>query len=619
MRQPLVQNGELVLQDRNFSMGPAVFVHLFDYLEVEGDVVQTHISSPRATAYMACLLKNIDRVKNLIVFGAGNRLNEYKQYFANLGVDNIRIYAENFVDISVTSVITENTVGVLATPPCSYSGINDPIDLICSRGGDLAMLEILSESEMTDEGKQRVGLLLEEQRNTLKKAMSRPQTQFILYLTYSVVDTENGDMVTRAIDFINKKAKEKHIQAAKEKARIEALTAVDQFGFPIYTSKRVPTAKSNEDQSLRPDSAISAATGQTIVTSTPKLEKIQEGELLMDSDGIIDTTNPTDPQQFSEKTNVDTLNGVTELPESSSESFPPSSEREPTETGSETDEALRIKSAKQMAESVTLTVSDEDYSNIEVPLTDQFEVVDVPDVCENRDKCLDFKELGCYLALIKRKEVVQLDSKYLIKIAEMRGIFGDKDAPKKPKSKSQKKAEKEAEKAREAALAAERLKRMRHRGSNLVLLIDRLNAPTIASIKRSHHERISNALKRMLFFQGETICQRHTCRHSDYDPESGYLSSYPSGERPPRAWEWWKQTMKYLRKIKLLIMNHENLKLADLVHEGATRDFMSPLRLDRQVYFSSPTKNQRGRTKRAEYPMATNLLQFRATHRSEDK
>lgn len=598
MRQPIVQNGELVLQDRNFSIGPAVFVHLFDYLEVEGDVVQTHISSPRATAYMAALLKNFDRVKQFIVFGAGNRLDEYKQYFASLGVDNIRIYAENFVDVSVTSMIVDNAVGIFATPPCSYSGINDPIDLICSRGGDLAMLEILSESEMTDEGKQRVGLLLEEQRNTLKKAMSRPQTQFVLYLTYSVVDTENEDMVVRAIDLINRKAKEKHIQAAKDKARIEALTAVDQFGFPLYSSKRVPTAKSSEDQSLRPDSAISAMTGQTVVTTTPKLEKISEGEIALNGEAPIDHDEPI---------------------ESSSDSIPPSSEKEPTETESDTDEALRIKSAKQMAESVTLTVSDEDYFNVEVPLTDQFEVVDIPDVCENRDRCLDFKELGCYLTLIKRKEVVQLDSKYLIKIAEARGIFGDKDAAKKPKSKAQKKAERELEKAREAALAAERLKRMRHRGSNLVLLIDRLNAPTVASIKRSHHERISNALKHMLFYQDESICQRHACHHTDLDPESGYLSSYPSGERRPRAWEWWKQVLKYLWKVKLLIMNHESLKLRDLVYEGAIKQFMPPLRLDRQTYFGTPTKVLKTKAKRAEYPMATNCLQFQSTYRSEDK
>lgn len=59
-----------------------------------------------------------------------------------LGINNIKIYAENYCDLPMNSNIIEKVVGVFATPPNSYSGVNDPIDLICSRGGDLAMLEV---------------------------------------------------------------------------------------------------------------------------------------------------------------------------------------------------------------------------------------------------------------------------------------------------------------------------------------------------------------------------------------------------------------------------------------------------------------------------------------------
>lgn len=42
------------------------------------------------------------------------------------------------------------------------------------------MLEILTESETTEEGKQRVARILEEQRKTLKFAMSRPQVTHVV-------------------------------------------------------------------------------------------------------------------------------------------------------------------------------------------------------------------------------------------------------------------------------------------------------------------------------------------------------------------------------------------------------------------------------------------------------
>lgn len=64
-----------------------------------------------------------------------------------LGVKNVRIYEENFCKIPLHSEILSNVISVFATPPNSYSGILDPIDLICSRGGDLNMLEVKTSSD----------------------------------------------------------------------------------------------------------------------------------------------------------------------------------------------------------------------------------------------------------------------------------------------------------------------------------------------------------------------------------------------------------------------------------------------------------------------------------------
>lgn len=86
---------------------------------------------------------------------------------------NVEVRAERFVDVSSESALLENVVAVLATPPNTYSGVTDPVDLVCGRGGDLAMLE-----ELTDTGDgtmERLAAVLEEQRQTLRLSMSRPQ------------------------------------------------------------------------------------------------------------------------------------------------------------------------------------------------------------------------------------------------------------------------------------------------------------------------------------------------------------------------------------------------------------------------------------------------------------
>lgn len=90
-----------------------------------------------------------------------------------LGVTNTEVRAERFLDVPSDSCLLETVVGVLATPPNTYSGVRDPVDLVCSRGGDLSMLEMLTEVE--DWRVKRIDTILEEQRQTLLLSMSRPQ------------------------------------------------------------------------------------------------------------------------------------------------------------------------------------------------------------------------------------------------------------------------------------------------------------------------------------------------------------------------------------------------------------------------------------------------------------
>lgn len=371
---PFIKDFMFILQDRAFSIGPAYFSRLLDHFTINGDVVQTHVSSPRSTAYLASLFLTNARVRNFLAFGAGPRLEEYREFMVTLGVNNVKIYAENFTNLSLKSQLFERAVGIFATPPNSYSGVTDPIDLICSRGGDLTMLEVLTESEVSDSGKKRVAEVLTEQKETLRLSLFRPQIQFVLYETHSVVSSENEDMLMRAVEDVNRAAQQKHYQVMRDIARQEALSAA-QEGHAMSPST--------------PTSARKKARRSSVEVPPIKLKSS-------------DSEDSTD------------------------------SETEGRETAKS-----RVSSKKSIC-----TESEEQFlCTFDVPPTDIFEIIDLPDICLNRDQCLNLEEHGSYLALAKRKEITRFDSKYLIKMAETRGLFGD-SKPKTARPKIQKKIEK---------------------------------------------------------------------------------------------------------------------------------------------------------------------------------
>lgn len=132
----LVKENEVILQNKAFSVGPAIFAKLVSYYEIAGDILQTHILSPRSTAYLASCLYRNRFVGKFRVFGAGQNLKEYQAYFDKVGATNIKLYEENFLGFNRQNIL-EKTVAIYCTPPSSFSSISDPIELICSRGGDL--------------------------------------------------------------------------------------------------------------------------------------------------------------------------------------------------------------------------------------------------------------------------------------------------------------------------------------------------------------------------------------------------------------------------------------------------------------------------------------------------
>ncbi|CAD7006112.1 unnamed protein product [Ceratitis capitata] len=397
---------------------------LLEYFQLSGDILQTHISSPRSTAYLASLFYSINRVNNFYVYGAGINLKEYRKFMEILGVCNIRIFAELFTSFPLESKRFGYVVGIFANPPNSFSAISDPIDLICSRGGDLSMLEVLTESEISDEGKRRVSLILEEQLLTLQMAMSKPQIQFLLYQTHSIVSAENQDMIDYAVRLVNETSLRKHQSAFREKKRLEALAEAEAANIPAAAmgSPRKRAANTQADEKGKSSSATEAGAART--------------------DGPAEPTADADDSE----------------------------------------------------ESVVL------------PEADEFICETIPDICINRDNCIKQHSIGCYLSLIKRKKVTQLNAKYLIKMAEARGLFDTAEKSPVPKAKGIKAQDTNVE----PVIETEYLNNHREtKHINVDQLISRLMKDTNSSLNRIGVSKASNLNHPVKFKFKRRECTRY--------------------------------------------------------------------------------------------------------------
>ncbi|XP_029055462.2 uncharacterized protein LOC114882694 isoform X2 [Osmia bicornis bicornis] len=125
-------------------------------------------------------------------------------------------------------------------------------------------------------------------------------------------------------------------------------------------------------------------------------------------------------------------------------------------------------------------------ANVTVPDSDLFEVGSIDDIYGKNASCL--LDSGCFLAVIKRKEMMQFDSLFMINVAESKGLFGDP---------------KERQEAKQQSLPPRSLEsNVRKRAKRIKIEIDRIMAHTYSSLSRSK--------------SGNRICPRHLRYNSDW-------------------------------------------------------------------------------------------------------
>jgi hypothetical protein len=264
-----------------------------------------------------------------------------------------------------------------------------------------------------------------------------------------------------------------------------------------------------------------------------------------------------------------------------------------------------------------------------VPETDLFELQKLPDFCQNRDDCVSKRTEGCFLSLLKRKEIIRMDSKYLIQIAELRGIFGDKDRPKKTKSKAQMRAEKKQEMAMKAAReAAERQKIEKTNASNVDKVLERLLKPTQATIIRLTRDEIWRRKYHIMALRYNQLFPPR-CARCDYYSQNYYFFSdkfvavqqfdgdtislrfeenlpFQEVTTKRRAEKWWSDLFKHLKRIKILT----ELSGIEMNIEAIDKSIFQPLKLVRfpRGYVAPPIKRKVTKEARQQYSLSIIIL-----------
>nr|XP_006811345.1 PREDICTED: putative methyltransferase NSUN7-like [Saccoglossus kowalevskii] len=193
----LVQDFHLILQDKASCFGP----HSVKALLNEGDdIIHTHVGSGKITAHLSSLTNQDSSTVFAFGINSPSHHNAIREKMESFGAKNVRGVEENFLDVLPTDIRFKNVKVVLLTPPCSHSGITNPVDYILHDGEDTSILQDLSKDEIDQD---KVDELINLQMDYLKHAVKFSKVQAVVYCTHSTSPHENENVVTKVSDYTN--------------------------------------------------------------------------------------------------------------------------------------------------------------------------------------------------------------------------------------------------------------------------------------------------------------------------------------------------------------------------------------------------------------------------------
>ncbi|XP_066287723.1 putative methyltransferase NSUN7 [Branchiostoma lanceolatum] len=203
---PLLEEGYLVLQDRTCSLACHAVRTI---METEGDVLHTHVGTGRTAAHGATFL---DQEKsNLFACGVDSpqHVQEVESFVGRLGIKNVRLLQDDFLELDPADPKFKNVRVILVTPRCSRSGVNNAVDFLMNEGEDATLLRDLSKEALQTE---RVYELAGHHCRLLQQAFKFPKLEAIVYLTRSIYEEENEDVILKTLEYANSLPDNKRIR-----------------------------------------------------------------------------------------------------------------------------------------------------------------------------------------------------------------------------------------------------------------------------------------------------------------------------------------------------------------------------------------------------------------------
>ncbi|XP_008551675.2 uncharacterized protein LOC103574095 [Microplitis demolitor] len=459
-RSDLVRDCRFIFLERSLCFGAAALAKTIRVSHLCGPIILTHLIAPRHTGYLAGLLIDIKKAGRLLAFGAESRRAEYEAYLSALGISEkqYRVFSESYITAPGFAELERATV-VLATPPCSYTGLTNIVDLIVARGGDTELLESLT--NVDDQAQlERPRKLLAEQMSCLKYTLMKPNVQLLIYEAHSTLPSETVEMLQQVVQYANKMAVDKHTRQHLPR-------------------RRTPTKDASPKSGGR-----SSRSGKRAA-----------------------------------------------LQESRTKS-----------SGDEDDEETSISPVPQ----------------VQVPDSDLFEIGNIFELyghSSSGDKEVadnPLAEDGCYLAVARRKEMMQFNSLFMIKVAESKGLFGNPQACKSPVHEQQSREETSTTSPTPTPTTTGVKKPKKGRGKKKIVRLDRISAPThssmlkVGSRRTSRHSRQSIDNESCESFSVSSV--RLSCpRYSERVARDERFISYQVRETKRRdVRRWWEQSATFL-------------------------------------------------------------------------
>ncbi|XP_066576599.1 putative methyltransferase NSUN7 isoform X2 [Amia ocellicauda] len=194
-RTKLLTDYKLVIQDKSRSLATHSAKAL---LNPDQDVIIANAASGFTIAHMAALTSQ--SAGRVLVCGVKSPAlrEELQDILSHMECRNVKLLPENFADIEPTDVRLQKAKVILLLPPCSASGVSNPVDFILNESGDAGLLRDLSQGSISEE---RLNALVKQQLQDVLLAVKFLKVLAVVYCTCSLYPEENEEVVRRALEY----------------------------------------------------------------------------------------------------------------------------------------------------------------------------------------------------------------------------------------------------------------------------------------------------------------------------------------------------------------------------------------------------------------------------------